>query len=205
MAKQIDETDAHHQLSTADIRQKRLELTEHQRALQSEGAALYLARKGGPPPSMPLTDHDRRVSAHIRRFLNGSTPSQVLVPDVSRDEEIAAELAAIRFVDAELGRQYENALAREAEEWVRKNKTQWRELCREIVLTAVKLAGLEQRAREMLEPMPPWPVSGLAMGSSIGSGLSLLGYGDSLFDYREAALSEGLVTKREIAEAMANG
>jgi hypothetical protein len=203
MAKQID--DAAHHPSTADIRQKRSQLFESQRALREEGAKLYAGRKGASPPTLPVTDHDRRVAAHIHRMLNGSTPKQVLEPSALREEEIGAELAAIAYVDRELGKQQEAALEREALQWVDENKTLWREMCREIVLTAVRLAALEERAKNMLEQMPPWPVHGLAMSGSIGSGLSLLGYGDSLFDYRAAALSEGLVTKREIAEAMANG
>ena len=202
MAKQINEL-AHHHPSSAEIQQKRSAVNEHIGSLRNQGAALYSARKGTPPASK-LTDHDRRVSTYIQRFFNGSTPPQALVPGVLREEEICAELAALRFVDAELGRQYDDALEREANEWVQKNKDKWRLVCRKICLCAIRLASLEERARNMLEAKPQWPVPGLAMGSTIGS-TSILGFGNSLLDLRTAALNEGVLTLREVAEAASGG
>jgi hypothetical protein len=201
MAKQINEPASHPQPSTFEIRKARVALSERQRALQDEGAEIYSSTKGSSPHSQPYSDHERRVSAHIQHLMNGSTPQQVLVPAVPRDEQIRAELDAIAFVNRELGRQQEAALEREAEQWVREHETQWRALCREIVLAAVRLATLEERARKVLEQMPPYPVRSLAMSSSIGSGLSLLGMEDPLLDLRTAALNEGVVTRREIEKA----
>jgi hypothetical protein len=148
-----------------------------------------------------LSDHERRVTAHIQLLMNGSTPQHLLVPVVSRDEQIRAELDAIAFVVRDLGRQEELAREREDQQWIVEHATEWRALCREIVLVAVRLESLEERARETLKAIQSWPVSGLAMGRTIGSGLSLLGIGDPLLDLRTDALKEGVVTNAEIKKA----
>src|SRR6266851_3629531 len=78
---------AHHPTTVAEIRQTMAALSERERALQSEGAASWKAMNDGSPPSRPLTDHERRVTAHIQLLMNGSTPPHLLVPAVSRDEQ----------------------------------------------------------------------------------------------------------------------
>lgn len=145
--KQTNGPIAHHPTTVAEIRQTRLALYERSRALQDEGAASWKAMQAGAPPSRPLSDHDRRVNAHIQQLMNGSTPSHLLVPAVSRDEQIRAELDAIAYVDRELGRQLEDAQHHETEQWVVDHATEWRALCREIVLAGVRLEALEERAR----------------------------------------------------------
>jgi len=193
---------AHHPMTVAEIRQTRLALFERQRALQNEGAANYTDMKAGSPPSRPLSDHERRVAGHIQLLMNGSTPPQLLVPVVSRDDQIRSELDAIVYVERDLGRQEELALEREAEQWAADHADQWRELCKQIVLAAVGLASLEERARDVLDQLQ-YPVK-IAMGSTIGSGLSLLGVGDPLLDLRTAALKEGIVTASDIKKAEKN-
>jgi hypothetical protein len=193
---------AHHPMTVAEIRQTMAALSERERALQTEGAASFKAQQAGSPPSRPLTDHERRVAGHIQLMLNGSTPQNLLVPAVSRDEQIRAELDAIAYVRRDLGRRQEDALERETNQWVTEHATEWRALCREIVLAAVRLASLEARARDMLEQIK-WPVK-IAMGSSIGSGLSCLGVGDPLLDLRTSALEESIVSASDIKKAEKN-
>jgi hypothetical protein len=52
----------------------------------------------------------------------------------------------------------------------------------------------------MLEPIK-WPVTGLAMGGTIGSGLSILGVGDPLLEIRTDALKHGIVSNSELTKA----
>jgi hypothetical protein len=132
--------------------------------------------------------------------MNGSTPPQLLVPAVSRDEQIRAELDAIAYVERHLGRQQELAADREAEQWVVQNATQWRALCHAIILAAVKLASLEERARDFLEPIRNSHVGGLVMATTIAR-FSLLGSGDPLLDLRNQALKAKIVTEAEIRKA----
>jgi hypothetical protein len=200
MTKQLSGPVIAHPSSSAEFQQVRAALSERKRSLQNEGAANYASMKSGAPPSRPLSDHERRVTAHIQLLMNGSTPSHLLVPAVSRDDQIRAELDAIDFVERDLGRQEEVILQSEADQWVIEHATEWRDLCSKIVLVAERLASLEARARAMMERLPR-PVGGLAMGSSIGSGLSLLGIGDPLLDLRTQALKENIVSTSEIRKA----
>lgn len=102
MAKQITEpVVAHHPRSVAEIRQTQAALSERDIALMNEGAAVYKAIGNGLP-SRPMSDHDRQVAAHIKLMMNGSTPPHLLVPAVSRDEQIRAERDAIAYVQRDL-------------------------------------------------------------------------------------------------------
>jgi hypothetical protein len=193
----------HHPVTLAEIRQARRELMARERDLQNEGAENYRALQAGTAQSRPLSDHERRVTAHIQKMMNGATPAHLLWPAVSRDDQIRAELDAIHFVDRDLGRREEQARYDEAETWVAENDKPWRALCREIVLCATRLAGLEERARKMREPIQGvWVV--MPMGATIGSGLSLLGSGDPLLEMRTAALTERIVTVSEVRKATEN-
>ena len=192
---------AHHPSTVAEISQAMAALAERCRVLRNEGAANYKAMKAGSPSSRPLSDHERRVGAHIQLLMNGSTPASLLVPAVSRDEQIRAELDAIDFVERDLGRRQALAKEREAEQWVVQNATQWRALCREIMLAAERLYALEESARRFLMPIESCHGVKIPMGSTIGSGRSLLGIGDPLMDLRTAALKDKIVTEAEIRKA----
>lgn len=74
------------------------------------------------------------------------------------------------------------------------------DVCREIVLAAERLAALEEGARRFLKPIEGIVIK-MAMGSTIASGLSLLGTGDPLREMREAALKDSIVTEAEIRKA----
>jgi hypothetical protein len=200
VSKQPQPVIGQHPSTVAEIRQARRELMARERELRNEGAENYRALQAGTAPSRPLSDHERRVTAHIQKLMNGSTPAHLLAPAVSRDEQIRAELDAITFVDRDLGRREEQSRYDEAETWVTENDKPWRALCREIVLCATRLASLEERARKMIEPIQGVWVA-MPMGATIGSGLSLLGIGDPLLDMRVAALNEKIITESDVRKA----
>jgi hypothetical protein len=203
MSKQPNEQQpviAHHPVTLAEIRRAQRDLVARALELRTEGAANYRALQSGTAPSRPLSDHERRVTAHIQKMMNGSTPAHLLAPAVSRDDQIRAELDAIDFVSRDLARREEQVRYDEAEKWVSDNAKEWRALCREIVLAAERLAALEESARQFLLPIEGTHVK-IAMGSTIASGLSLLGVGDPLREMRSAALSEKIVSEAEIRKA----
>ena len=204
MAKQIPDPVIAHPSTVAELRQAQAALTTRDRALMEEGAAVYAAMKTGSPPSFPLSEHQRRVATHVQSLMNGSTPPHLLVPAVSRDDQIRAERDAIAYVQRDLGRQVELAMHREAEQWVLENAAAWRALCREIVLAATKLASLEERARNFLEPIHGHHVGGLVMATTIAR-FSLLGIGDPLEEMQANALKDGVVTSAEIKKARSDG
>jgi hypothetical protein len=199
-SKQPNEPVIGHPKTAFEIRQALRKLAERDRALTSEAAELYRATQAGTAPSQPLSDHNRRVTAHIQLLMNGSTPHHLLVPAISRDEQIRVERDAIAFVSKNLSQQEDSARYDEAEQWVTENDKPWRARCREIVLAAERLAALEESARQFLLPIDGTCVK-IAMGSTIASGLSLLGIGDPVREMRSAALSEKIITEAEIRKA----
>src|ERR1019366_9782862 len=120
MAKQLPDPIAHPS-TVAELRLAQAELSTRDISLMHEGAAVYAAMKTGSPPSLPLSEHQRRVATHVQSLMNGSTPQHLLVPTVSRDDQIRAERDAIAFVQRDIGRQIELALHRGAEQWVLAN------------------------------------------------------------------------------------
>ncbi|MGY4605763.1 hypothetical protein ACVW16_004175 [Bradyrhizobium sp. USDA 4474] len=200
MAKHTEPND-HHPTTSAGIMQFLRGLSERQRALQTEGAQNYAAFLKGSPPPRPATDHERRVGEHLQKLMNGATPAHFLTPAVSRDEQIRAELDAIAFAERHWAKQLDDALDREAQQYVDEHEAEWRALCRDITLTAVRLESLEVRAREMLAPIVGRFGLKLAMASTVGSGFSILGVGDPLSDYRAEALQQGIVSNADIKKA----
>jgi hypothetical protein len=200
MSKQPNQPSIGHPSTAAEITRVLRNIADRDVALTSEARQDWLAQQAGTARSRPLSDHERRVTGHIQLLMNGSTPQHLLVPAVSREEQIRAERDAIAFVSKHRSQQLELARSREAEQWVSDHDKPWRALCREIVLTAVRLASLEERARKMIEPIEGIWVT-MPMGATIGSGLSLLGIGDPLMDMRTAALKENIVTNTEIKKA----
>ena len=195
-----------HPRTTADIRAARRKLSERERELQQEGAAIYAAMLKGTPPPRPLTEFEVRVRDEVKVLMNGATPPQLLkMGDASsRDDQIRAQLEAIKIIDRHLAKEEDIAREREAAQYVVDNDTKWRALCREIVLTAVKLQNLEESARQLLEPVAGGYGLPIAMPMTIGSGLSLLGIGDPLAEMRDEALKHSIVSKSEIRKATHN-
>src|SRR3954447_6839058 len=185
MSKQQITTD--HLSTVAEIQDAERQIAALEIELVQEGREIYDAMRKGGPPAMPLTEHDRRVGRHLENYMNGATPARFLEANVSRDAEIRAHRDALQIVRRDLARRKESASYSEAEKWVADNTKEWCALCREIVLVAEKLAVLEERARRFLEPIEGIHIK-IAMGSTIASGLSLLGTGDPLREMRDAAL-----------------
>jgi hypothetical protein len=133
--------------------------------------------------------------------MNGATPARFLEgANISRDAEIRAHRDALQIILRDLARRKESASYAEAEKWAADNAKEWCALCREIVLAAERLAALEERARQFLQPIDGIHIK-IAMGSTVGSGLSLLGTGDPLREIRDAALKDNIVTESEIRKA----
>jgi hypothetical protein len=191
----------HHPSTVAEIQAVEHEIVALDRQLQEEAGEIYDASRKGGAPALPVSEHDLRVGNHLKKYMNGATPARFLDgANVSRDAEIRAHREALDIHLRDLARQKELARYAEAEKWVIENTKEWCALCHEIVLVAEKLAALEERARQFLQPIDGIHIK-IAMGSTIGSGLSLLGTGDPLREMRDAALKDNIVTESEIRKA----
>jgi hypothetical protein len=189
-----------HPSTVAEIGEAEREIVALDLQLMEEAREVYEAWRKGGPPALPLSEHDRRVGKHLQKYMNGATPARLLEANVSRDAEIRAHRDALQIVLRDLARRKETASYAEAEKWVANNAKEWCALCREIVLAAERLAALEEGARRFLKPIEGIVIK-MAMGSTIASGLSLLGTGDPLREMREAALKDSIVTEAEIRKA----
>ncbi len=190
-----------HSTTVAEIQDVEREIAALDLQLMDEARELYEALRKGGAPAAPLSEHDRRVGKYLQKYMNGTTPNHLLeTAAVSRDAEIRAHRAAIQILRLDLARRKEAASYDEAEKWVAATDRDWRALCREIVLVAERLAALEESARQFLEPIEGINIK-IAMGSTIASGLSLLGVGDPLREMRAAALKDNIVNEAEIRKA----
>jgi hypothetical protein len=204
MSKQTIAPDAGHRPSTvAEIQAAEREIAALDLELMIEAQGIYEASRKGGTAATPLSEHDRRVGKHLQKYLNGATPARFLGDgNISRDAEIRAHRDALAIYLRDLARRKEDALYAEAEQWASDNAKEWRAICREIVLTAERLRALEEHARNFLEPIEAVRFGvQIAMGGTVGSGLSLLGTGDPLSEIREAAIKDNIVTEGEIRKA----
>jgi len=186
--------------TVAEIQAAEREIAALDQQLLEEAREIYEATRKGGSPANPLTEHDRRVGQFLKPYMNGETPARLSESAVSRDAEIRAHRDALGIVLRELAKRKESANFADAEQWVERTAKDWRALCREIVLAAERLAALEESARRFLKPIDGINIK-IAMGSTIASGLSLLGTGDPLREMREAAIKDDIVTLSEIKKA----
>src|SRR4051812_47917275 len=140
------QTDEIHALTVAEIGRLTGEYTRRRRAATEERAALYAAREAGAPEPDPLTEHDAAVREKALQMLNGYAPSSMrLLPPIPRDEELIIEVAAIDIVLGALSQQELTARATAAAAWIIAYGDAWRQLCRDIILTATRLQAPEAR------------------------------------------------------------
>jgi hypothetical protein len=190
-----------HELTTAEIaRQVRL-LSARRREIVEERAAIYAdALKNGGGSGSPMVDADERAAReHAKALLNGNAPASLFVPpELTRDKVLSREQRGIDLALDILGRQELVTRAADAVLWAEKHGDRWHALCREIVLTAVRLGALEDAARELLAGCVDhfailWPMTnhiGLRPVSEV-----------SLNELVENALAQGVTSAAEIRKA----
>jgi len=194
-------------LSVEEVDRLKRDYHEKRRVATNELVAIHDARKKGHKPA-PFSDYQKSVRERQRGLLNGSAPEalKTAIPALDRENELLIERDAIDGILALLDRSEIPARAAAAVAWVETHEKQWRELAREIALTAFKLAALEARAEAMSREIPDW-APGLPLANFIGFGHSLLANpnlidSDSSLGLRAVALNEGIVTTSEIKKVI---
>jgi hypothetical protein len=190
-----------HTLTTAEIGRQVKIHSDRSRQIINERAAMYAnALKNGGSGDTPILDADERAARqHAKSLLNGSAPESLsLPPEITRDRMLLREQRGIEIVLKILSDKSLVARASEAVEWAEAHGDQWRALCRDIVLSAIKLDALEQSARELLARCPDIFAVRLPMGNKIG-GRAISE--TPISDLKDAALAKGVVTSAEIRKA----
>lgn len=198
MAKNTSEI---HELTTAEINRQIGAHNERHREIKNERAAMYAnALKNGSSGETPVIDADERAAReHAKNLLNGSAPESLsLPPEITRDRILLREQRALDIVLKILTDKNVVARAADAVAWAEAHGDQWRTLCREITLAAIRLEALERGAQELLGQCGDIFAVRLPMANIVGGRpISEI----PVSDLTETALAEGVVTSAEIRKA----
>jgi hypothetical protein len=198
MSKQTRDSEIH-ELTTAEIGRQAAVLAERDREITNELADRYknALKNGGPTP---IIDADEQAAReHARSLLNGSAPESLsLAPELNRDKILYREKRGIAIALKILASKDLVARATEAVQWAEEHGGEWRALCRDIVLTAVRLDALEDSARRLLEQCIDIHSVRLPMANLIG-GRPIAE--TPISDLVETAMAAGVVTSDEIRKA----
>ena len=188
-----------HELTTTEMSRQLTVLAARDLQITNELADRYknALKNGG---AIPIIDADEQAArAHARSLLNGSAPESLsLAPELNRDKILYREKPGIAIAMKILASKDLVARATEAVMWAEAHRDQWQALCRDIVLTAVKLDALEDSARRLLEQCIDIHSIRLPMANKIG-GRSISG--TPIAELTEIALAAGVVTAGEIKKA----
>jgi hypothetical protein len=188
-----------HELTTAEISWQKAILSARYQEILTERADDYRkALKSGPTP---VADADEVAAReHARHLLNGAAPESLSIPPaIARDRILIREQRGIELAMKILSSKDLVARAAEAVQWAEEHANEWRALCRDIVLTAIRLDALEDSARRLLEQCIDVSAIRLPMANTIG-GRSICET-RSISDLAETALAAGVVTSAEIRKA----
>lgn len=194
-------TDEIHKLTSAEINRQIRMHTERRSQIVNERAAMYgAALKNGGSVESPVVDADERAAReHAKTLLNGSAPASLLLPpDISRDKILYREQRGIDIALKILTDKDLVARAADAVAWAEANGDKWLALCRETVLTVIKLEALEDRARQLLGECGDVFSVRLPMANVVG-GRSITE--TPISELTETALADGIVTNAEIRKA----
>jgi hypothetical protein len=168
-----------------------------------ELAELFARRARGEKGEIVFNERDKLVRARMRNMLNGHAPEELkeTVPALNREAELLLEREAIDGVLDLLRRAEIPATAAASVRWVEQHGSEWRELAREILLTALRLRALEMRAVAMVEEIPGRSAHGLALSAYVARDWSLATYPQTLDEAAAAALDEKIVTGADLRAA----
>ncbi len=149
----------------------------------------------------------RLSQAHLRVLVALEAYRQVRLPGVpgpAAVNRVANEIRGLDMVLEVLGRQDMAARATEAFQHASEGADEWREICRDYILTAEHLLAVERRAREFRARLGGDTPANLPLARYVGHHLSLIDHrpsADPLGRLRDAALEAKIVTPADIRNA----
>jgi hypothetical protein len=192
-------SDEIHDMTVVEIGRQLTVLAERDRQITNELADRYknALKNGG---AIPIIDADEQSAReYARSFLNGAAPQSLsMAPELDRDKILYREKRGIAIATKILASKDLAARAVEAVAWAEENADKWRELCRDVVLTAIRLDALECSARELIGRCIDIHSVRLPLGNLIGG----RAISDTpISDLTERALAAGVVTSAEVKKA----
>ena len=187
-----------HELVVAETARQIKLHSERRAEIVNERARLYgsISQKGAAPS---LDPDEKAAREHAGRLLNGNAPAELTIPpEISRDRELLREQRGIDIAIKILGSKEVVARAAWAVSWAETNAPAWHELCRGIILTAIRLDALERRAQQLLEQCPDVAAVRLPLINAVG-GRAIAE--TPLNELVERALSENVITPAEKRKA----
>jgi hypothetical protein len=193
-----------HDLARAEIARQVAALTERRDEITKECARLYAAMRKSGTVSAPL-DNNELAARHVaKKLLNGSAPEGLVPPDnnstIALEQQLLNERRGIDIALRILADKDLEARAVEAVQWSEANRTKWRDLCRDVVLAAIRLDALGETVREFLGSCPDLFAVTMPMGAVVERRhLSDM----AINEMTSEALSAGVVTQADIKKAKA--
>jgi hypothetical protein len=192
--------------ATAEIARQVVDYTQRRRKVTEELASLFAARQAGQnvdvvPPADVVAARERAAE-----MLNGTAPAFLKTPvAITREAQLTIERDAIDLVLNIFQREELRANAAEATQWLEQHGAEWRALCAEIVLTALRLRALEKRAVNMRASIGSIAPAALPMSADIGVSGSFLNINgvwgaEPLSRPREAALAAKIITAQQVRD-----
>ena len=192
--------------TVAEIGRLAAEITRERQEKVEARRDLYGRRAAGDTPSPPMTPDELAARQFALEKLNGSAPASMRLPaGDDTDRILATQIRGLDMVLDVLNRQDMTARAAEAYRRPADGADEWRDLCRDIILTAEHLLALERRADAFRRGLGgEFTPDNLPLAPFIGLGRSLIDHrpsADPLGRMRDAALREKIVTPAEIRGA----
>ena len=189
-------------LTAAEIARQLTHYGRRRDEATAELASIFAARQDGSSPQpQPIPDQVRRARERAKQLLNGQSPASLNLPAaVGRESELELERDALDIVITALRQTETAARAAESVIWMEQHAAEWVGLCRQRLLTAIRLEALERRSNEMLRKVEV----GTPIRLGIFNATSILDAPwsiDPLREFREALLREKIISASDIERA----
>jgi hypothetical protein len=147
-----------HELARAEIERQQAALRARDDELTAELARLYQESRKGHV-SAPVLDSNQLAARQVAAKLpNGSTPPGLGPTDstanIKQEQHLMNERAGVRLALKILSDKSIEAAAVASVQWLEANRAKWRELIREVFLTAVRSNALTNAVDEFIRSCP---------------------------------------------------
>ena len=184
------------QLTSAEIARQIRHFSGQRDELTRTLAAIYAARKDGIAEPPPPTDRAKRVHEHAKKLMDGHAGLLPALPEHGAESEIWIRRDALDLILSALCKSETEAAATESLAWAIEHADEWKALCRDWILTAIRLEALEARASDMIHAVV-FGTPGFPFAQFCGGGLSVDIPGSNLQIATAAAIKERIITTAE--------